>query len=382
MTATVRLPKEDLSALRPEDVQLYLISRGWQKEANGPAAKATVYRFPGEPDAEVVLPRTREFADYALRMGDVTEMIAAVEERSIREVLLDLSAPPADIIRLGILASEASLGTLPLEEGIRLMEGGRDMLLAAACSAHRPQAFYPRQSFREASEFLSTCRLGQTERGSFIATIIAPVPPLIVEPSLFTDAPPIEPYARRVTLQLMTGLKVVRDSIQAGAHDQMLKGVDAGVSANLCEAIATVKPPGDQSSLQIRITWARSRANVPSEIPQKIAFSQAAFPIIEEVGRRLRERGTPKLDRIAGFVISLRGETTLLEGFEGKVIVNSVIAGQSSRVQMTLNKADYAKACDAHRDALRVAVSGDLHRGAKLFELLRPQNFQIIADVP
>src|SRR5258708_15327754 len=156
MTATLKLPKEDLSALRPEDVQLYLTSRGWQKEPSGPSAKATVYRYPAESDAEVVLPRTRELADYALRMGDVAQMIAVVEQRSIREVLLDLSAPPADVIRLGILAPEASLGTLPLEEGIRLMKGGRYMLLAAACSAHHPQPLYPRQSFKDARDFLST----------------------------------------------------------------------------------------------------------------------------------------------------------------------------------------------------------------------------------
>ena len=33
--------------------------------------------------------------------------------------------------------------------------------------------------FKEAEEFLASCRLGQTERGSFVATIVAPVPPEI-----------------------------------------------------------------------------------------------------------------------------------------------------------------------------------------------------------
>lgn len=383
MNATLKLPKQDLSALRPEDVQLYLTSRGWQMESTTPTAKATAYRFADEPDAEVLLPRNREIADYALRMGDVVQMIAAVEQRSIREVLADLSGPPADVIRLGITAPESSLGTLPLEEGIRLVQGGRDILLAAACSAHHPQPFYPRQSFKEAMEFLATCRLGQTERGSFIATIIAPVPPQIEPRALFPDMPlsnvATEPYSRRVTLRLMSGLKVIQDSIDTGAHEQILRGVEAGVSANLCEALSSVKPPGDQSSLKIRISWARSRAQVPVELPSQVAFSQAGFPIIEEVGRRLRERATPRLDRIEGFVVSLRNETTLLEGFEGNVVIKAVIAGQSVRVQLRLNKADYAKACDAHRDARRVSISGIVHRGAKAFELLQPQEFQVIS---
>ena len=60
-----------------------------------------------------------------------------------------------------------------------MIEGGRSLLLAAACSVHSPQPFYPRQAFREAVEFLDTCRLGQTERGSFVATIVTPVPPVV-----------------------------------------------------------------------------------------------------------------------------------------------------------------------------------------------------------
>jgi hypothetical protein len=386
MTASLKLPKEELSALRTEDVQLYLSSRGWQAEPAAPSGKATIFRFPNQPDAEVLLPRTRDCADYALRMGDVAQMIAAVEQRPIREVLVDLSGPPADVIRFGILAPEASLGNLPLDEGIRLVQGAREILLAAACSAHHPQPFYPRQSFKEAMDFLATCRLGQTERGSFIATILAPVPPLLEPPSLFPHDQHLtvatEPYARRVTLRLMSSLQVVRDYIRTGKHEHILQGVEAGVSANLCEAIASVKPPGDQSTLQIRISWARSRANVPPDLPQKVDFSQAALPIIEEVARRLRQRATPKLDRIEGFVVALKGETTLLEGFEGNVIIRAVISGQSARVQLTLNKSDYAKACDAHRDARRVAVSGVLHRGAKAFELLHPQNFEVTAEAP
>jgi hypothetical protein len=83
--------------LRPEYVQLYLKSHGWHEDLAVPSTKATVYRYPGEPDAEILLPRNQELADYALRMGDVAEMIAAVEQRSIWEVLIDLSASPSQV---------------------------------------------------------------------------------------------------------------------------------------------------------------------------------------------------------------------------------------------------------------------------------------------
>src|SRR5439155_24544675 len=103
---------------------------------------------------------------------------------SASEVLSDLAMPPADVLRLQMESREAEGGTLPLDEGLRLLEGGRDLLLAAACSAHQPQAYFLRQSYAPAQDFLRSCRVGQTERGSFVATILAPVTPEVT-PSLF-----------------------------------------------------------------------------------------------------------------------------------------------------------------------------------------------------
>jgi len=384
MSAGLRLPRDQLAALRPEDLQLYLSSRGWVAESTPPSSKAIFYRLPGQKNAEVLLPRQRDIADYVSRMGDILEMLTAVEQRPVGEVLRDISGPPADVIRLGVTTPEATLGTLPLEEGVQLVKGGCEMLVAAACSVRSPQAFYPRQSFREVTEFLKECRLGQTERGSFVATIITPVPPLIEAqsplPGMEDTQFQTEPFARRVTLRLMSSLRFVSTAIETAAHQKILEGVAEGVSSNLCQAIATMRPSGDQSRLQVRMSWARTRPNVPRNLPHNVSFSQAAFPIIEEAGRHLRERQAPRVEQIKGYVVGLRAETALLEGFEGKVTLLATIEGSTVHVRVILGKDDYAKACNAHRDARLVAVRGQLHRELKFFELLGPHDFQILGD--
>src|SRR5262249_29465908 len=153
------------------------------------SADAGVLHFPAENEAEVLLPRRQEFADYALRIADLLQTVAAVEQRSIWDVLHDVSGPPADVLRFRHTAATSTLGVLPLEEGVRLIRGPRDLLLAAACSVHNPQPYYPKQSFKEALDFLASCRLGQTERGSYIATVLAPVPPTVdAQPSLFGES--------------------------------------------------------------------------------------------------------------------------------------------------------------------------------------------------
>jgi hypothetical protein len=385
MNATLRLPRDQIAALRFEDVQLYLSSHGWQVDAAASSPGVSVYRFPQEPDAEVLLPLRRDWPDYSHRMADAVLTIAAVEQRSFGEVLNDLSSTPGDVLRLRVQAPDAALGTLPLEEGLRLLQGGRDMLLAAACSAHQPQAYFPRQSFAPALEFLQGCRIGQTERGSYVATIIAPVPPDLT-PSLFSQMGDefqlaTEPYQRRVTLLWMASLQVIHGAIHSGTPEKILEGVSGGVSANLCDALALMSPTSSQGSVEIRMNWSRNRPRVPASLPQQVSFAQGEFAIIREAGRRLREGLEPRRERIEGVIVSLHAESNLFAPFEGRVVVRTEVDGRPTRVRFALGQADYAHACDAHRDQRRVAVTGVLHRNAtsKMVELLRPQNFQVLS---
>ena len=255
MSEIFHLPADQLAALRAEDVQLYLSSHGWKRDDASSSAQGNIYHYPGLRDAEAIVPGRRDLADYVRRMEEVVQMLAAVEKRTVWQVLADLSSPPADILRLQLTAPDATLGTLPLSEGIRLIDGARSLLLAAACSARQAAPFYPRQAYKEALEFLQACQLGQTERGSFVAKIIAPVPPQISKQSeLFeTDEDALivsEPFARQSTVRLMTALGHIRGAIDSGNYAQILEGVDVGVSANLCEAVASMQPEGDQSHLR------------------------------------------------------------------------------------------------------------------------------------
>jgi hypothetical protein len=385
MNAPLHLPRDQIAALRFEDVQLYLASRGWLPDPAAAAPGMAVYRYPQEPDAEVLLPLRRDWPDYAQRMADAVEMIAAVEQRSTNEVLNDLTGPPGDVLRLRVQAPDAALGTLPLEEGLHLLQGGHDLLLAAACSAHQPQACYPRQGFAPAREFLRECRIGQTERGSFVAAILAPVPPDLGSSPLrhLGDefSPATEPYPRQVTLLLMAALQVIQRAIQSGSPERILAGVPEGVSANLCEALASMTPASTQGSLEVGMSWSRSRPRVPADWPQQVAFAQGEFAIIREAGRRLREGLEPRRERLEGTIVSLHAEASAFAPFEGRVILRTEVKGRPTRVRVVLGQADYLRACDAHRDQRRVAVTGVLHRSAtaRMFELLQPRDLDVLA---
>jgi hypothetical protein len=381
MNIPLRLPPGQLSALRFEDVQLYLASRGWQLDAAASEPGAGVYRLPGEPDAEVLLPLRRDWADYAQRMADALATLAAVEQRSLGEVLADLAGPPGDVIRLRLRSGAATLGTLPLEEGVRLLEGGRALLLAAACSAVEPRAYHAHRP-AAALAFLQECRLGPTEREGYTLPLIAPVPPELVVGAAADGAAANEPYPRRVTLLLLGSLRLIQEAVRAGAPERILQGVSAGVSANLCEALASLSLDA-QGILEVQVSWSRVRPRVPDSLPAQVSFAQGDLAVIGEAGRRLREGSPLRRRRVEGLVVRLEAADSFAP-YAGRVTLRADLDGLPTRVRFRLGRPEYARACDAHRDRRRVAVSGTLRSAGRgrTFELVEPSDFEVLATTP
>ena len=166
MTSTLKLPRDQVEALRPRDLQLYLVSRGWVADPAESSPAATLFRHPGLGDAEVFLPLRRDFGDYTLRMADVVQALALVERRPVFEMLNECSGPPSDVLRLRVSAPDATLGNLPLDEGLRLLRGGRDILLSAACSTVRPLGFHPEKSLKKPNDFIRNCRWARPNAGA------------------------------------------------------------------------------------------------------------------------------------------------------------------------------------------------------------------------
>lgn len=382
MRSSLNLPRDQVEALRPGDVQLYLRSHGWVPVRDEGTPAALEYRNPSFPNTELLVPVKREVGDFVLRMAEVVVGLAALEKRAAAETLRDLSSPPGDVIRLRVVAADAALGNLRLEDGIQLLRGGRDLLLAAAHSTLEPRSLHPQIMPRQVKQFLSDCRLGQTERGSFVATIITPVPPDLQKVMEFDDPvvrARLEPYSRRVTIALMKTLGFVSTSIKNGEPNRILEGVEEGVSANLCEALREMRPPGDQSSLDISVTWARGRASAAA--PQAVSFPRESFSIIEEAGRALRVRAVARPTRYQGKLIGTELiNRPFTRGPVGRIVMSTQVAGERAKLKVDLSPEDFALACGALPRAPIVAVTGVIRGEVKtrVYELSDPRDFKVM----
>jgi hypothetical protein len=393
------LDAEALGAISPAALSAFARSESWSK-VEGYGAHADVYAGADRP--EIVVPRTDMVADYASVVSRLIEIFASSSGRDQLAVYRDLVGADRDVVRVRVLGTND--GSVALDDGVRIVVQARDMLLAAACAARSPQPMYRPEACREAHDYLRRVKLGQTEQGSFVVTLLSPVPPLLEPaggpapvpfagpvPAAFSGsgravpAPPSasgwasladEPLERQVTRRLMDALAAARTAAEqtlAGHGAAFDNAVAAGVSANLCEAVAGLIGPS--AGVEISLTWARTRPT--PEARRKVVFSANDAEILKEAARTFRRR-QPRTDvTLFGTVhrMTLAGQTEV----QGVIMLNALVDGQPQQVSAVLDQVNYGVAARAHAARAPLILTGDLERVGQHWQMT---NVAAIRELP
>jgi hypothetical protein len=371
---------DTLRSLKPLELVQYLRAKGWQKDSEL-GTKATLWvRADGDAD-EIVLPKRRDFGDFDLRMSEVLKTLAKTEARSQFDIMRDVQTTAADLVRLRAPARDAVDGSLAIDSAVSFVESARDLMLAAACAAIDKRSYFATRKAQQATDYLQRVRMGQTERGSFVLTILSPVPPTLKseQDALFpVDTP--EPYERTVTRTLARSLAAVSAAAEtAAALGDMQPFIDAvqwGVSANLCDAIVRISHISNNEGVDVAITWSPSRV-VPAETPHLIRLQGDAIPLIEEAGRLFRKISPLDDFELQGAVIVLhRPEGAAI----GRITVAGFVEGQARKVQIDLAEPDYKKAIAAHEQHAIVICTGELVKQGRSYRLQNPRQFSLRGD--
>lgn len=376
MRATIRDPLI-LSKVGPLDLAAYLRTRGWTEQERT-AGRFSIWTLGRNGDSfEVLLPLDVGFRDYALRIGELLRTLELVEDRSQLELLADVATSFADLIRVRALADGAHDGRIGLDAGLELMRNAREMMLAAACAAIEPRPHYPSRKPDRAMEYLASLEMGQTERGSYVLSILSPVPPAL-QGSLFPDAE--EPFERRVTRTLAEAATAARDAAEESAATGQLepfqRAVQRGVSANLCDALSGLHQAGGGDRLDLGVSWASAR-RADVSVPAVIHFTRDAANVLREASRIFKETGAETDFELLGYVIGLKRE----EGAEtGTVTVSGLVDGSLRKVRMELSGAAYERAIEAHKCQQLVRCEGELARESRVFILREPYSFTIAVE--
>jgi len=370
------LDAEALRAVTPAALVAFARGEGWTRtETYG--AHADVYAASGRP--EIILPRTDRLGDYASVVSRLLVEFAKATDQDELATYRDLIGADHDVVRVRAFAGDDD-GSVQVDAGVEIIAQARDMMLAAACAARNPQPFYRAGSNKEAMDYMRRVKLGQTEHGSFVVMLLAPVPPQLQPTQLTLDQGwakiEDEPMDRAVTRRLVEGLEASRsaaESALSGDATAFDNAVGSGVSANLCEAVAGMI---DQSQrLEIGITWAKTRPT--PEAHRKIAFSKSDSEIFREAARTFRLRQPKENETLFGTVHKLKrdhGES------EGEVTLKAMVDDKPQSVSAKLDGANYSIAVQAHKAKHPVIVTGDIKRVGQRWWMEYPTVREIPAD--
>ena len=272
--------REALEAVSPAALAAYARAAGWTRtEPCG--AHADICRAEGQP--EIVLPRTRRVADYALVVSRLLAAFAAAAETDELAVYRDLAMADRDAVHL---AAPTGDGTVPMEDGIALAAGARNLLLAAAGS--RPGLRLRPGADRRADEWHGRIRFGLPEQDGFVVTVLTPRMPQPAQAPADDhdeDDVPERAVVRRLAEALHATRRVV-EGMASGDHGPA--AVVSGSSASLCDALAAATEPFPR--LDVGFSWAKTRE--PPRHRGPLRFSSSDVPILRHAARLLRRRGT------------------------------------------------------------------------------------------
>jgi hypothetical protein len=168
-------------------------------------------------------------------------------------------------------------------------------------------------------------------------------------------------------MEALAAARTAAEQTLAGDGAAFEHAVAAGVSANLCEALAGII--AQSAGVEISMTWARTRPT--PEARRKVAFSVKDMEILKEAARTFRRR-QPRTDvTLFGSVSKLKRDQ---EEVEGVVMLNAMVDERPQQVSAILDQASYGVAARAHAARTPVIVTGDLERVGQRWQMTNVVN--------
>lgn len=371
--------------LKFTELQAYLRNTGWNRIQIPKDRIALFHKTIGDVIFETTLPLSKDFSDYSYRIIDVLEQIAQVEQREVHEVLTDLSIPPADTVKFRVINRDTIGGTISFLEGFNLLESAKKALYATACDIIQPEKYHKRLSLKGAQQFIEGCRLGQTEKGSFIASVICPFlnqspEDKAVQLSIFNQTEEFRAsFTRKVTKRLMSSLVFVKNAIDRGEESRIIE-LDGEniISGNFLESLVELNAAKENSEIEITTRWSILAAEQP-QVTKVIKFSNDYIPVLENMISKIRPLEIGTIDDFIGKISLTKADPDIHARIEGEIILNFILGEEDkvSKARVILSNQDYIEACEAHKMGKSVKISGKLVTVGRS-KIIETATFQII----
>ncbi|MCQ4142820.1 hypothetical protein [Vogesella sp. AC12] len=371
MTDIFRHDRRD-PQLSVDQLHSYLQSKQWYQDGKIRSV-ATIWHRHDDLDAEVLIPWPSA-KDYLPRMKQALSAVAEYEGRNPSDIVRDAVRLLSNVITVRVIHDDTSDGTIPINDGVLLIAKAKELLSAAAQSLYAKRRQFSGAAPKEAKSYLDTLMLGQTEIGSYVVNVIAPIQPVSNLPGSPAEAVPL---AQAVTLNLVASLDALTKASEAYEDVGNFKVFDtavlAGASSNMCDALLGFS--GEKHHRAFEITVSGTSGPMFECESRKFAFNNRHVELLEKVSGYYKDDYVLPQRRLTGYITKLSRPK---DEISGTIIIDSVLAGIERKVRVELSGDDYHMAVLAHDNSRPVRVDGDVHVKSKTAQLLNPVNFGVL----
>lgn len=373
--------------ITPEDIRLYLQGNNWE-ETDVVDEFLSVWKR-SDVRRELFVPRTTRADDYNSQLTVIAHILSKDEGRDTRQVLADMRHMNSDVIRLRIDTTAFDRGTIGFEKAADIIAATHGMLGAAARAAIAPQNHFtaPRPP-SEVSDYLSATRLGQTEPGSFIFTVISPVifSHRFEREHFFFASNNVDekaklPFARRVTQTLAKSVQAIRGAAhfsQRSLTSVFEDLVDDGVSANLCDALSEISEQSNDHVVDLDFAWS-AKADAPNKVfHERIIVPAIITPALKDMSNHLKAVVPEQNFEVIGRVDRLLNQRDS-DGFD--LYLRATINSSDRLVAIPLANEQRQIASQAWKTGQGVSIRGTLDRRFRPYRLLQSTALQLLGQI-
>lgn len=347
----------------------YLKDMGWE-QYQSKRQYIKIFQYEKNDDFfQVIIPTEKKLNDYKEAMYKAVVTVAEAENKSVEQVLLYLLNPNTDILKIRLEKKDVEAGNIFFDDAIRMYENAKRLLAATALDILHPKKYHQGRMDDCVLKFLSSCRFGQTEIGSYVVSVVCPFAELdenedYKQLSIFSDEEQCaNSLTRQVTSRVMKNISFIKNQIDNGEMDKLiLQDEDKIISANFYEALGGLNLDSNGADVEFIAEWSPIVKNADC-VKSRILLTHDYYQPIETTIERLKDE-TNKSTRIIGRIKKLESSPDVQKRKIGKITVVYLDENDKRKtVTVNLNKNEYDKAIKAHERGFHVEIVGEISCG-------------------
>jgi len=372
-----------LAGLKVVDLARYFRSQGWNVVSH-PNDKLRVFTGKSDDsgrDITVVIPNSTDLKDFAPRVSEAVNLLAAVENRPAQQVLDSIAKWDRDILRVRLGVNFQSNQSIPMELAGEILPLLRKFLSDAACTEDQPKPFFAKATAIGKS-FTETCQFGHTFSGSFGLTIECPLP---LDPNLsLPNIQSTKPFERRVVERIAAGYEKTNEAASSGSSDVIVDSFQKAFNANMCETLTDLYEAVNGREMEYSISWCPELKPSPQLAQSPVLrLEHRTYEHLKIAARKLEHVREFEDIEIVGKVVALRAEDPLAEAALSLDVRHitmhwEIERGTFIRLRVPLQAHEYQEACDAHKNGRKIAIKGRPEKQAKFWTLAYPHDFRVL----